>query len=153
MMMTDQNTPSGVPLDFPAFAKLPPAGAWLQALGLVLDEIGGRRVVAHLDLDERHLTPWGVVHGGVYTTAIESIASIGASAAVVDQGQFAVGLNNSTDFLRAMRAGTVNIIAEPIIQGRTQQLWRVTITRHEDGKAVAQGQVRLQNVPLAQPDE
>jgi acyl-coenzyme A thioesterase PaaI-like protein len=52
-----------------------------------------------------------------------------------------------------MREGTVDIVAEPVIQGRTQQLWRVTITRREDGKAVAQGQVRLQNVPLTQPKE
>ncbi|MGE5334867.1 MAG: PaaI family thioesterase [Nitrososphaerota archaeon] len=127
---------------------MPPAGAWLQEHGLVLDEISGTRVTAHLDLSARHHTPWGVVHGGVYTTAIESVASVGASAAVFELGQFAVGVNNSTDFLRAMREGRVDIIAEPIIQGRVQQLWRVTITRREDGKAVAQGQVRLQNVPL-----
>ena len=151
--MTDQDTTRGTPQSFPAFASLPPAGAWLQDHGLVLDEISGTRVTAHIDLGAQHLTPWGVVHGGVYTTAIESVASVGASAAVFEQGQFAVGVNNSTDFLRAMREGTVDIVAEPVIQGRTQQLWRVTITRREDGKAVAQGQVRLQNVPLTQPKE
>jgi 1,4-dihydroxy-2-naphthoyl-CoA hydrolase len=131
-------------------ANLPPAGAWLQEQGLVLDEISGARVTAHLELGPQHHTPWGVVHGGVYTTAIESVASVGASAAVFAQGQFAVGVNNSTDFLRSMRAGRVEIVAEPVIQGRVQQLWRVTITRHEDGKAIAQGHVRLQNVPLPQ---
>lgn len=146
--MTDQEATRGTPQGFPAFASLPPAGAWLQDHGLVLDEISGKRVTAHIDLGARHLTPWGVIHGGVYTTAIESVASVGASAAVFEQGQFAVGLNNTTDFLRSMREGTVDIVAEPVIQGRTQQLWRVTITRREDGKAVAQGQVRLQNVPL-----
>jgi acyl-coenzyme A thioesterase PaaI-like protein len=55
-----------------------------------------------------------------------------------------------TDFLRSMQAGIVDVAAEPVIQGRVQQLWRVIITRREDGKAVAQGQVRLQNVPLPQ---
>ena len=151
--MTDQDVTRGTPQSFPAFASLPPAGAWLQDHGLVLEEISGTRVTAHIDLGAQHLTPWGVVHGGVYTTTIESVASVGASAAVFEQGQFAVGVNNSTDFLRAMREGTVDIVAEPVIQGRTQQLWRVTITRREDGKAVAQGQVRLQNVPLTQPKE
>jgi acyl-coenzyme A thioesterase PaaI-like protein len=34
----------------------------------------------------------------------------------------------------------------PIHQGRTGQLWQCDITR-EDGKLVAQGRVRLQNVP------
>ncbi|HEX5155917.1 MAG TPA: PaaI family thioesterase [Ktedonobacterales bacterium] len=149
--MTDQEATSGTSQGFPAFASLPLAGAWLQDHGLLLDEISGTRVTAHINLGARHLTPWGVIHGGVYTTAIESVASIGASAAVFEQGQFAVGLNNTTDFLRAMREGTVDIVAEPVIQGRTQQLWRVTITRREDGKTVAQGQVRLQNVPLPQP--
>jgi uncharacterized protein (TIGR00369 family) len=114
----------------------------------VLDEISGTRVTAHMDLGAQHHTPWGVVHGGIYTTVIESLASVGASAAVFDQKQFAVGVNNSTDFLRAMREGSVNVVAEPIIQGRVQQLWSVTITRREDGKLVAQGRVRLQNVPL-----
>ena len=146
--MSDQDATRGTPQGFPAFASLPPAGAWLQDHGLVLDEISGTRVTAHIDLGARHLTPWGVIHGGVYTTAVESVASIGASAAVFERGQFAVGLNNTTDFLRSMREGTVDIVAEPVIQGRTQQLWRVIITRREDGKAVAQGQVRLQNVPL-----
>jgi 1,4-dihydroxy-2-naphthoyl-CoA hydrolase len=147
---SEQNPTQRAVQDHPSFATLPSSGAWIQDHGLVLDEISGARVRAHIDLSARHHTPWGVVHGGVYTTAIESVASVGASAAVVEQGQFAVGLNNSTDFLRSMREGTVDIVAEPIIQGRTQQLWRVVITRREDGKAVAQGQVRLQNVPLTQ---
>jgi len=146
--MTDEEATRGTPQSFSAFASLPPAGAWLQDQGLVLDEISGTRVTAHIELGARHLTPWGVIHGGVYTTAVESVASVGASAAVFEQGQFAVGLNNITDFLRSMREGTVDIVAEPVIQGRTQQLWRVTITQRDDGKAVAQGQVRLQNVPL-----
>jgi len=151
--MSDQDATRGTPQSIPSFASLPSAGAWLQDHGLVLDEISGTRVTAHIDLGARHLTPWGVIHGGVYTTAIESVASVGASAAVFEQGQFAVGVNNTTDFLRAMREGTVDIVADPVIQGRTQQLWRVTITRRADGKAVAQGQVRLQNIPLPQPKE
>ena len=143
---------AGAPQSYPAFANLPTSGAWIHDHGLVLDEISGTRVTAHIELSARHWTPWGVVHGGVYTTAIESVASVGASAAVVEQGQFAVGVNNTTDFLRSMREGTVDIVAEPVIQGRAQQLWRVTITRRSDGKAVAQGQVRLQNVPLSRPE-
>jgi acyl-coenzyme A thioesterase PaaI-like protein len=40
------------------------------------------------------------------------------------------------------------VVAEPVMQGKSQQLWQVIITRAEDGKEVARGQVRLQNVPL-----
>jgi len=106
------------------------------------------RVVAWIELGPDQHTPWGVVHGGAYTTAIESAASVGASAAVLERGQFAVGVNNITDFVRPLVRGRVLVVAEPIHQGATQQLWEVNITRAEDGKLVARGQVRLQNVDL-----
>jgi acyl-coenzyme A thioesterase PaaI-like protein len=67
---------------------------------------------------------------------------------VVELGQFAVGVNNNTDFIRAMTEGRLDVLAEPIQQGRTQQLWQVLLTRADDGKLVARGQVRLQNVML-----
>ena len=75
-----------------------------------------------------------------------AFATAGAYEAVKDRGQLAVGVTNATDFLRPQREGRLNVVAEPIQQGRTQQLWQVVVTRAEDGKAVARGQVRLQNI-------
>ena len=124
------------------------ASAFVAATGLELTEVSGSRVAGHIDVGPGHHTPWGVVHGGVYCTVIESAASIGASAAVAERGQFAVGVNNQTDFLRPMNEGRIDVVAEPIQQGRTLQLWLVTLSRADDGKTVARGQVRLQNVPL-----
>lgn len=124
------------------------SSAFVRVAGLDFEEIDGKGVRGWIELDERHHTPWGVVHGGVYATAVESAASVGASAAVKERGQFAVGVSNSTEFLRPMKEGRVDVIAEPVMQGRSQQLWQVIITRSEDGKEVARGQLRLQNVPL-----
>jgi len=76
---------------------------------------------------------------------VESTASIGASTAVRDRGQVAVGLTNTTHFLRPLSGGRANVEAVPLSQGRTQQLWRVDIT-DESGKLIAHGEVRLQNV-------
>jgi 1,4-dihydroxy-2-naphthoyl-CoA hydrolase len=122
--------------------------AFLQGLPLEIESIEPTRVLASMELGPDQHTPWGVVHGGAYTTAIESVASIGASAAVLDRGQFAVGVNNNTDFVRPLVAGKVLVVAEAVQQGSTQQLWQVAITRAGDGKLVARGQVRLQNVVL-----
>jgi 1,4-dihydroxy-2-naphthoyl-CoA hydrolase len=119
-----------------------------RTAGLRFEQVGESEVRGHIELDERHHTPWGVVHGGVYATAIESAASVGASAAVEERGEFAVGVSNHTDFLRPMKEGRVEVVAEPVMQGKIQQLWQVVVTRSEDGKQVARGQVRLQNVPL-----
>lgn len=121
--------------------------AFLQALGLEVDSVEDTRVEAHIELGEGHLTPWGVVHGGVYATIAESIASAGASQAVRDLNQYSVGLHNGTDFLRASTGGRLTLTGEAIQQGRTQQLWLVTMVR-EDGKDIARAQVRLQNVPF-----
>lgn len=131
--------------------RLPPLespGTFLSALGMTFESVEPNRVVAWLELGPDHHTPWGVVHGGAYTTAIESAASVGASAAVLERGQFAVGINNTTDFLRPLVQGRVRVVAEPIHQGASQQLWTVTISRADDGKLLARGQVRLQNVEL-----
>jgi 1,4-dihydroxy-2-naphthoyl-CoA hydrolase len=125
-----------------------PASAFMRAAAFEPHEISGSRVTGTLELGPEHHTPWGVVHGGVYTTAIETAASIGASAAVRGQGMFAVGVTNTTDFIRPMRDGRVDVVAEPLTQGRTQQLWQVDMVRHDDGKRIAHGKVRLQNVPL-----
>jgi uncharacterized protein (TIGR00369 family) len=57
-----------------------------------------------------------------------------------------VGVSNLTDFLRPHREGRVDAIASPVFVGRTQQLWAVEISRASDGKLVARGQVRLQNL-------
>jgi 1,4-dihydroxy-2-naphthoyl-CoA hydrolase len=124
------------------------ASVFVAASGFVVTEATGRRVTGHVDLGPAQHTPWGVVHGGVYCTVVESAASIGASTAVMEHGQFAVGVNNNTDFLRPMVEGRVDVVAEPIQQGRTLQLWQVVLTKADDGKLVARGQVRLQNVQL-----
>jgi 1,4-dihydroxy-2-naphthoyl-CoA hydrolase len=100
-----------------------------------------------LVINENHHQPYGVVHGGVYCTLSETIASTGAAIWALEQGMAgAVGVSNTTDFLRATTSGVLIAEATPVHRGRTQQLWRVNITREDDGKLVAQSQVRLQNV-------
>ena len=58
----------------------------------------------------------------------------------------AVGVNNNTNFIASMSEGRVLVVAEAFVQGRTQQIWNVTITRESDERLMASGQVRLQNV-------
>jgi 1,4-dihydroxy-2-naphthoyl-CoA hydrolase len=132
-----------------------PAGAMVESFrrssGFAVQEFSGERVRATLRYTEEHHQPFGVVHGGFYALVVEGLASFGACAAVADRGMYAVGVNNTTDFLRPVTVAEVEAVAEPVFQGRTQQLWQVRITRVDDGKLVARGQVRLQNLPL--PDQ
>jgi 1,4-dihydroxy-2-naphthoyl-CoA hydrolase len=127
-------------------AELEGKSAFMRLLGVHFDQMGGGRVTGWFEVGADHHQPWGLVHGGVFTAVIETFATTGAYQAVKDRGQLAVGVTNVTDFLRPQREGRLEVVAEPIQQGRTQQLWQVVITRAQDGKAVARGQVRLQNI-------
>lgn len=115
--------------------------------GLELTDASTEHAEGRIEINENHHQPYGVVHGGVYCTMVETLASTGAALWAMDQGMAgAMGLSNKTDFLKATTEGVLLGRATPIHRGRTQQLWQVNITRESDGRLVAQGQVRLQNV-------
>ncbi len=114
--------------------------AFMRLLGLRFEEIGPERVVASFETGADHHQPWGLVHGGVFTAVIETVVTTGAYSAVKDRGQLAVGVNNVTDFLRPHQQGRLEVVAEPLQQTKSQQLWQAVITPEEDGKTVARGQ-------------
>lgn len=115
-------------------------------IGLTYLEITPDEGRARLEITEKLLQPWGIVHGGVYCAIVESLSSVcGHTWLSANGGGTVVGVNNNTDFLRAIGGGTVHAVATPIHRGRRQQLWLVTITDESD-RVVARGQVRLQNL-------
>ena len=75
-----------------------------------------------------------------------AVSNARAFLAVRERGQIAVGITNTTHFLRPEREGRLQVIATAVHQGRSTQLWEVEIVRADDGRAVARGSVRLQNV-------
>lgn len=115
--------------------------------GIELTEAASDSCSGTIAISDIHHQPYGVVHGGVYCTLIETLASTGAALWAMENGMAGcVGVSNQTDFLRATREGVLVGSATPIHRGRTQQLWQVTVVRQEDGKLAARGQVRLQNI-------
>ncbi len=99
-------------------------------------------VVLEYDIDERHRQPYGIVHGGMHCTVVESACSIGAGLNAMADGRSVVGVENHTSFIRAVRSGRVTVTATPITRGRRSQVWEAT-ARDEQGKVVSTGRVRL----------
>lgn len=119
-----------------------------RTLGFVYDELNADRVVLQWTVDEGQLQPYGIVHGGVYCAAVESTASLGAATWYGERGRV-VGVANHTNFLRPARPGDkLAATATPVHRGRLQQLWVVEIA-DQDGRTIARGEVRLQNLPAA----
>jgi 1,4-dihydroxy-2-naphthoyl-CoA hydrolase len=119
-------------------------GPFVQHLGLDLTEVSGDRVVATWVARPDLHQPYGIVHGGVHSSVVETLASIGA-AVWAGKDAKVVGVNNNTDFYRAVREGRLTATATPVHRGRLQQVWVVEIV-DADGRVVARGQVRLQNL-------
>ena len=100
--------------------------------GLVMEHASGDEVRAHVVVDDRHLQPFGLVHGGVYASMAESLASIG-TAYGTDMEKFVAGLSNHTSFLRPVFKGdTLTAVATPRHRGRTTWVWEVDIRTGED---------------------
>jgi len=117
-------------------------GGYNSVMGLRFVEASPDRFVAELEIDERHLQPYGLVHGGVYAGMIESLCSTGAALSVWNEGQSTVGLENTTAFLRAVRSGTLRGTARPLARGRRSHVWEAEIKDDRD-RLVASGRVRL----------
>ena len=119
-------------------------GQFVAWLGLELTETTGDRVAATWTAQPKLHQPYGIVHGGVHCSVVETLASIGAAFWIGEKGKV-VGVNNNTDFYRAVSEGTLTSTAVPLHRGRSQQVW-VVETHTEDGKLASRGQVRLQNL-------
>jgi len=99
-----------------------------QHYGLEILEMSDEEVRARVVVEDHHKQPAGLVHGGVFASMAESVASIATYLAVRDEGKTAQGLANQTSFVRPILGGTVHAVARRRHRGRTTWLWEVDIT-------------------------
>jgi 1,4-dihydroxy-2-naphthoyl-CoA hydrolase len=117
---------------------IPPA-AQINEILLGFDRLYGLEFLECTDTDARARVavrdelkqPAGLVHGGVYAAIAESVASLATGMTVLDEGNVAMGMSNSTNFLRPVTAGAVHAHATRIHRGRTTWLWDVRFTDDE----------------------
>lgn len=111
-------------------------------MGIYFVRATSEEVVAELEIGPLHHQAYGIVHGGVHSGLVETVASVGAALAALPRGQSVVGLENHTSFLNAVREGLLRATARPLMRGRRTQVWEVTVT-NADGRTAASGQVRF----------
>jgi uncharacterized protein (TIGR00369 family) len=101
--------------------------------GLVITEASDDLVRAAVAVRDELKQPYGLVHGGVYASIAESIASLGTGMVVAGEGKLAMGLANQTSFVRPITAGTIHAVAHRRHRGRTTWVWDVEIS-DDDGR-------------------
>lgn len=96
--------------------------------GLQIQDMSEEEVTASVPVRDEVKQPMGLVHGGLFASIAESITSFATATAVAKDGKQAMGLSNSTSFLRPITEGTVHATARRLHRGRTTWVWDVEIT-------------------------
>ena len=128
------------PLD-PSFVVVAPLR---EAMAMEFTRLDADGIDATWSVTPETHQPYGLLHGGVHSLVNEGLCSLAAALWLADGGRV-VGVNNNTDFYRGVTEGRLTSTARPIHRGRSQQVWAVETTDAE-GRLVARGQVRLQNL-------
>ncbi|SER51126.1 PaaI family thioesterase [Corynebacterium cystitidis] len=117
-------------------------------IGLQFNRISPKFVTGEVEVTPNILQPAGLVNGGVLAAIAESV---GSTAGVVAAGAPVVGISNSTDFLKSIKQGRIDVVARPIHLGRTTQLWRIEMSNEE--KLCAVSQLRTMVMPTSTSEE
>jgi 1,4-dihydroxy-2-naphthoyl-CoA hydrolase len=79
---------------------------------------------------DRLCNPFGIVHGGVYGSIAESIATAATIYRVHADGRAAIGMGTDTRLLRPVSEGSIHAGARTLHTGRSTWLWDVEF--HDD---------------------
>ena len=115
--------------------------------GLEFLHCSDTEVRARVTVRDELKQPAGLVHGGVYASMAESMASFGTALGVAEQGAQAMGLSNSTSFLRPITDGVVHASATCLHRGRTTWVWDVRFS-DDAGKLCAVTRMTIAVRPL-----
>jgi uncharacterized protein (TIGR00369 family) len=97
-------------------------------VGLEYVELSDESAAGRVQVRDELKQPGGLVHGGVYASIAESLASIATHVSVMPDGKVATGLSNQTSFLRPISEGTIHATARARHRGRTTWVWEVETT-------------------------
>jgi uncharacterized protein (TIGR00369 family) len=123
----------GAPMPLPSAEQLDAAITGFDRLyGLELLACSDSEVRARVSVRDEIKQPAGLVHGGVYASMAESMASLATALAVLERGEMAMGLANNTSFLRPVTEGVVHAHATRVHRGRTTWVWDVRFSDEAD---------------------
>jgi 1,4-dihydroxy-2-naphthoyl-CoA hydrolase len=107
-------------------------GGFAELIGTEWIALDPNAARARIRVEDHHLQPFGVVHGGVYAALAESLCSAATYEAVKENDEVALGMANSASFLRPITEGHVNALARARQRGRTVWIWDVELSDDED---------------------
>jgi uncharacterized protein (TIGR00369 family) len=97
------------------------------------------------------LQPFGLMHGGVFSTLVESVCSRATALAVLGEGMAAMGQAINVSFLRPVLEGSAEVRAKARHRGRTTWIWEAEVVDSED-RLCALAQMTIAVRPIRRSD-
>jgi uncharacterized protein (TIGR00369 family) len=116
-----------------------------QLVGMRLDAIGIDSATILLDLDRRHQQPFGVVHGGVLATLIDT-ATFWAAFLRLPEDAGLVNIDLKLNYLQPAGAGRLTAVGHCLRPGRTLSYTEAHVY-DEQGDLLAHGTSTLMTLP------
>ena len=108
-----------------------PSGGLPEAIGIELLDAEGEVARGRIEVSDRVLQPYGIVHGGTYATLAETVASAATHMQVAPDGKLAIGQSNHTTFLRPITEGHIEARGSTRHRGHTTWVWDVEMSDDE----------------------
>jgi uncharacterized protein (TIGR00369 family) len=129
----------------------------LQAMTSPYDSLIGGELIStdpgsarlRLPVREELMQPFGIVHGGAFSSIIEGLCSVSTFLAVYADGMVAMGQSINVNFLRPIPGGNAHLEAKARHRGRSTWVWECEI-RDDDGKLCVLGQMTIAVRPAPQ---
>jgi uncharacterized protein (TIGR00369 family) len=106
---------------------------------------------ARVEVRPELLQPFGLMHGGVFSTLVESVCSRSTGLTVLDDGMAAMGQTINVSFVRPVLEGWAEVRARARHRGRTTWVWEAEIVDSED-RVCALAQMTIAVRPIRQSD-
>jgi uncharacterized protein (TIGR00369 family) len=87
---------------------------------------------ARIEFRDELRQPYGLMHGGVYSTIVESLCSYATAAAVYEEGNIALGQSIEVSFMRPVSSGHAEARAVARHRGRSTWVWTVEIVDDDE---------------------
>ena len=117
-------------------------------LGIEWIEDDPDRAHARVEVRDELLQPFGLVHGGVFSTLVESVCSRSTALVTLPDGDAAMGQSITVNFMRPITAGVVEVKARARHRGRTTWVWDAEVRDGEDRLcALAQMTIAVRPIP------
>jgi uncharacterized protein (TIGR00369 family) len=106
---------------------------------------------ARVDVRAELLQPFGLMHGGVFATLVESVCSRSTALAVLDDGMAAMGQTINVNFIRPILEGAAEVRARARHRGRTTWVWEAEVVDDEE-RVCALAQMTIAVRPIRRTD-